>query len=116
MSEANRRICMACDLRDDPALIEEYIDYHKSKNVWVEVKQSLRDAGILAMEIYRIENRLFMIIEADDTFSLERKAEMDAANQKVQDWEALMWKYQAGLPWAPEGVKWMPLDKIFELD
>ena len=116
MSTSARRFCLACDLQDDPQLIEEYIEYHRSENVWPEIKQSLYDAGIEAMQIYRIGPRLMMIMEVDETFSLEKKATMDAANEKVQQWEALMWKYQASLPWAPDGVKWMPLDMIFELD
>ena len=116
MKQPLRRICLACDLQNDPTLIEEYVSYHRSENVWPEVKQSLKDAGVVEMQIHRIANRLFMILDVDASFSLERKQAMDLVNEKVQEWEDLMWKYQAGLPWAPEGVKWMPMDLIFELD
>jgi L-rhamnose mutarotase len=46
------------------------------------------------MEIYILANRLFMIMEVDETFSPVRKQMMDAANPKVQEWEKLMWEFQ----------------------
>ena len=45
----------------------------------------------------------------------EKKAAMDAANPKVQEWENLMWKYQQALPSAKQGEKWILMNKIFEL-
>ena len=67
------------------------------------------------MEIYRTGNRLFMVIEADETFSFDRKKAMDVSNEKVQAWEELMWKFQQPLAWAKDGEKWIVMDKIFEL-
>jgi len=37
------------------------------------------------------------------------------ANPKVQEWEALMWKYQQALPTAAPGQKWMPMSLAFKL-
>jgi len=107
-----KRHCLALDLKNDDALIEAYEKYHE--NVWPEVLKSLSDSGIQHMEIYRISNRLFMIIEVNDDFSFENKAKMDANNSKVQDWEVLMWDYQQALPIAKPGEKWLPMDKIFK--
>ena len=108
------RYCLALDLKDDAALIAEYEDHHKK--IWPEILHSIKDAGICDMEIYRVNNRLFMIIETDDDFSFERKGAMDAENKKVQEWEELMWKYQRALPGSKTGEKWRLMDKIFELD
>jgi len=33
----------------------------------------------------------------------------------VQEWEALMWRFQAATPWTPDGMKWMPMERIFDL-
>ncbi len=106
------RQCLALDLKDDSALIAKYEEYHR--NVWPEILDSLRDSGITNMEIYRISNRLFMIIETTDDFSFEKKAKMDAENGRVQDWEVLMWDYQQALPIAKPGEKWLPMEKIFD--
>lgn len=108
-----KRFCMALDLKDDPALIKEYEEYHS--NVWPEIKKSITDAGITNMEIYRTGNRLFMIMETTEDFNFETKARMDANNEKVEAWEKLMWKFQQPLQWAKAGEKWIRMDKIFSL-
>lgn len=109
-----KRFCLALDLKNDPSLIAEYEKYHQ--NGWPEIKKSIKDSGIINLDIYRIENRLFMIIEAEDNFSFEKKAKMDAANEKVQEWETLMWKYQQALPSAKPGEKWLLMKQIFDLN
>ncbi len=108
-----KRYCLALDLKDDPKLIKEYEKYHQK--VWPEVLKSLTDAGIVDMEIYRVGNRMFMIMETDDNFSFEKKSKMDAANAKVQEWEVLMWDYQQALPLAKPGEKWMLMERVFKL-
>lgn len=103
----------ALDLVNDPQLIAEYEKYHNS--VSSEIQQSILDAGVTKMQIFRFENRLFMIMEVDDTFTFERKANMDATNPKVQEWEQLMWKYQSAIPGAKENEKWVLMKQIFDL-
>jgi L-rhamnose mutarotase len=107
------RYCLALDLKDDPALIAEYERHHE--NIWPEIKESILNAGITAMQIYRLGNRLFMIMETTDGFSFEDKSQADATNPKVQAWEALMWHYQQALPLAKAGEKWLLMNQIFEL-
>ncbi len=107
------RYCLALDLKDDPSLIKEYEAYHR--DVWPEIIKSIKDAGVEDVEIYRTGNRLFMIMEVDETFNFEKKGKADATNEKVQEWEKLMWKYQQALPGAKPGEKWILMDKIFEL-
>lgn len=91
----------------------EYEAHHRS--VWPEILASLHAAGIEMLEIYRVEHRLFMILEAGESFSFERKAAMDASNPKVQEWETLMWRYQQALPAARPGEKWVLMERIFSL-
>ncbi len=107
-----KRYCLALDLKDDPTLIAEYEAYHQQ--VWPEIIQSIKESGIESMSIWRTGNRLFMIMEADDDFSFERKAAMDSANPKVQEWEKLMWQYQQALPHARPGEKWKAMKLIFD--
>lgn len=108
-----KRYCLALDLQDDPQLIAEYEQYHEK--VWPEIITSIKDSGIVGMEIYRVANRLFMIMDTALNFSFEEKALADDANPKVQEWEKLMWKYQQALPTAKPGEKWMLMNKIFDL-
>ncbi len=107
------RYCLALDLKDDPALIAEYERYHQ--RIWPEIDASIRDSGITNMEIYRIGNRLFMIMETNETFSFDAKSAADAANPKVQEWEQMLWTYQQALPMAKPGEKWVLMEQIFKL-
>jgi L-rhamnose mutarotase len=108
-----KHYCFALDLKNDPQLIAQYEAHHR--NVWPEILQSIRESGIETLEIFRAGNRLFMTMIVKDGFSLKNKERADAQNEKVQQWEKLMWNYQQALPFANPGQKWVPMEKIFEL-
>jgi L-rhamnose mutarotase len=107
------RHCLTLDLKDDPEKIAEYKRHHEK--IWPEIRDSLFAAGVTDMEIYLIGTRMFMIMDVDDAFSFEKKAEMDSANPKVLEWEDLMGNFQA----VPEGAdsvrRWAVMDKVFDL-
>tara|TARA_R110002111_G_scaffold4688_2_gene25418 strand:- start:909 stop:1238 length:330 start_codon:yes stop_codon:yes gene_type:complete len=107
------RYCLALDLKDDPKIIEQYIEHHK--RVSDEIIASIKNADIQVMDIYLTGYRLFMIMEVGDTFSFEEKAKIDESNEKVQEWEGLMSTLQQTLPWAKPGEKWVLMEKIFSL-
>ncbi|MEY4710516.1 MAG: hypothetical protein RIS28_1648 [Bacteroidota bacterium] len=97
-----KQFVLALDLKNDPHLIAQYEAHHRA--VWPEI-----------FNIYRIENRLTMILETTETFSFEQKAIADAQNPIVQEWETLMWTYQQAIPSAKPGQKWVAMKQIFSL-
>lgn len=103
---------LALDLKDDAKLIADYEAYHQK--VWPEVLQQMKDNHILSCRIFRVYNRLFMILQTDMEFSFEAKGKADATNPKVMEWEALMWNYQQAIPGSKPGEKWQLMDCIFE--
>jgi L-rhamnose mutarotase len=108
------RHCLALDLKDDPALIAEYEAYHRS--IWPEVRAHLEAPGVTGMEIYRLGTRMVMLMETDDArYDAETMALASRNDPKIQQWEELMWKFQAPTPWTPEGEKWVGMRRIFEL-
>lgn len=109
-----KKYCLALDLKDDPTLIKEYEAHHKK--VWPPILHSITEAGIELMEIYRTGNRLFMIIVTNEQFNFEQKAKADSSNDKVQEWETLMWNYQQAIPGSKTGEKWRLMEKIFDLE
>ena len=109
-----RRFCLTLDLKDDRALIAEYKRYHEK--VWPEITKSLKDAGVVDMEIYLLGTRMFMIMEVDSEFSFAKKTKMDLANPKVREWEELMGRFQNPLPSASPVERWRVMEKVFELE
>jgi L-rhamnose mutarotase len=107
------RHCLTLHLQNDPAKIAEYKRYHEK--IWPEIRDSLFAAGVKQMEIYLSGTRMFMIMDVTEDFSFEKKAQMDAANPKVLEWEAVMANFQA----VPEGAdpvrRWQPMEKVFDL-
>ncbi|WP_207535284.1 L-rhamnose mutarotase [Desertivirga arenae] len=101
------------DLKDNERLIAEYVKWHQ--NVWPEIKESIKSSGISGMEIYRYGTRLFLLMDVEEGFTFRKKAAMDAANPRVQEWEELMWKYQKPLPGTKPGEKWILMEKMFDL-
>jgi L-rhamnose mutarotase len=108
-----QRYCLTLDLKDDEEAIAEYKRHHEK--IWPEIKQSILEAGVTAMEIYLLGTRLIMIMEVSDSFSLAEKENADAQNPKVQEWETLMRRFQQQLPGAAPGQWWTLTEKIFSL-
>jgi len=107
------RHCLTLDLKDDATAIAEYKRYHHK--IWPEVRDSLRAAGVEDMEIYLLGTRMFMIMDVNESFSLSAKAAADAANAKVQEWEAIMGGFQQPLPQSRPGQRWVVMERVFKL-
>ena len=103
---------LICDLKDEPEAIQAYVECHKT--VSPEILESIRIAGIKQMSIHRWQNRLTMILVGDADFSFEKKAKLDDANPKVQEWEAFLSRFQTNLPGTPANWRWAITEKIFE--
>ncbi len=110
---SHARYCFALDLIDDSARIAEYELHHA--DIWPEVRDSFRRAGIENVELYRTGNRLFMLLDTNEHFSFDKKKKIDE-DAVVQKWEALMSTYQQPLPWAKPGEKWVLMKTLFKLN
>jgi len=109
-----KRICYACDLIDDLELIEEYKKYHLAENARPEITKSIKDAGVVSMEIYLLGNRLFMIMEVDETFTPERKQLMDCKS-RCSEVGAANVEISAGASWGKTGRKVAKMEQIYKL-
>jgi L-rhamnose mutarotase len=116
--KALQRQCFALDLKDDPAAIESYKRWHRPGGPPVEMTRSLRDAGIVALDIYLIGNRLFMVMDSDAGSVAGSKSTDDSENPHVQAWEALMGTMQQELPFPRHDSgagKWQRMEHIYSL-
>ena len=110
-----QKIALAVDLKDDPDLIKEYCDHHA--NVWPEVASSLKQVGVVEMNIYRVGLRLFMVIEAADDFDMESGLPgYLKLHPRCQEWEDMMDKFHERLPYAQPGEKWARMENVCHLE
>ena len=108
------RYVLTVDLRDDPAAIAAYRDYHQ--RVWPEVLDSLRSAGVERMEILICGRRLVMLLELNNGLDIGRVfATHAASNPRVQEWERLMQSLQEPSADAPPGEWWAVMEPLFKL-
>jgi Uncharacterized conserved protein len=109
-----KRYCQTLDLRDDPQLIDQYIEAHA--HVWPEIQAGIREVGILDMQIWRLGNRLFMIMDTVDDFDFEADNARLATLPRQQEWEAYVARFQGCDPDAPSTGKWKRMEQIFQLE
>jgi len=108
------RYVLTVNLRDDPAAIAAYREYHA--RVWPEVVDSLRHAGVHRMEILIHGRRLVMILELNDGLDFRRVFAAHAASHpRVQEWERLMQSLQEPAQGTPPGEWWAVMDPVFTL-
>jgi len=110
-----KRYCQTLDLKDDPKLIEEYVKRHSEAESWPEIRDGIRSVGILEMEIYLLDNRLFMIVETPLDFDWDKAFARLATLPRQQEWEDYMAVFQNVAPNSTSAEKWKQMERIFRL-
>jgi L-rhamnose mutarotase len=100
-------------LRDDPAAIERYKEYHR--HVWPEVTARIRECGIRTMRIFLLQRRMFMYIETDDAFDPATDFPRINEAPKSQEWDVIMRSLQELAPEAASGEWWALMEQVFDL-
>lgn len=107
-----KRYCQTLTLRDDPVLVEKYIEVHS--HVWPEVIAGQHEVGILSMEIYAKGTNLFMIVDTVDDFDWDRDMARLATLPRQTEWEAYVSQFQGCDPNATSAEKWQLMTKVFD--
>ena len=111
-----KRYCQTLDLREDPELIAAYKKLHTKEGIWPETLEAIKTSGILEMEIYLLDNRLFMIIEMPANLEWDEVMQKMANMPKQKEWEALTAKYQQVTTKGENSAdKWKLMERIFHL-
>lgn len=110
-----KRFCRTMDLRDDPELIAEYRRRHAEGNIWPEIIEGIREVGILEMEIYILDTRLFMIMDTEVDFDWDTAMTKLAGLPRQQEWEDYMSMFQKAEKGMTADRKWRLMDRMFRL-
>ena len=108
-----KRFCQTLDLRDDPEMIEKYVEAHS--RVWPEVQAGIREVGILDMQIFRKGNRLFMIMDTVDEFDFVADNARLAGLPCQAEWEAYVAQFQKCAAGSTSDEKWQMMERMFYL-
>ena len=109
-----KRYCQTLELAVDEELIRKYVEVHA--HVWPEVMEGQREVGILDMQIYRYQNRVFMICDTGDDFDWERDMARLSKLPRQAEWEAYVAQYQGCDPSLPSASKWHLMEQIYHLE
>lgn len=104
-------LAYAMDLVNDPRVFETYEYYHR--NVYEEVLAAGEKQGIRKQEIYRCGNRLFMIMEVEDSYS-EEDMVCGEVSGREREWDDIMRKMQLPLEARKPGEWWAKMEKVFD--
>ncbi|MCR5181219.1 MAG: L-rhamnose mutarotase [Bacteroidaceae bacterium] len=110
-----KRYCQMLDLKDDPALIQQYRHYHSPEGCWPEILEGIRQVGILEMEIYIRDNHLFMIVETPLDFDWDTAMSRLSTLPRQAEWEAFVALFQKCAEGATSDEKWQMMDRMFYL-
>jgi len=108
---STKRYCQYLTL--NPDTLEDYKFWHDKANIWKEVPEGIRKAGILNMEIYLIRNYAFMIVETPLDFDWEEAFGRLATYERQAEWEDFVARFQESGGGKRSDEKWQMMERIF---
>lgn len=110
-----KRYVQFLEINDDPELIRQYRYWHSEEHHWQEIRDGIREVGILEMEIYMLGNRLVMIVDAPASLDWQEAMDRLATLPRQAEWEAFVARFQGCSADARSDEKWQPAERIFRL-
>ena len=107
-----KRYCFALDLKDDPELISTYLKYHSPEHFWSVIGEGIKKAGIEIMDIYNVDNRLFMICEMTEEVDIDEAWQKMGSYERQKEWAALMRNFQQAL--LGHKPEWIKMNKVLQ--
>ena len=109
----SKRICLTLDLKDDAELIAQYKHFHSPEAYWMEIGAGIRKAGIPVMDIYNVDNRLFMICEVPLETDFDLAWKSMGQYERQNEWSILMDNFIKALP--GHKLEWVKMEKIYSI-
>ena len=110
-----KRYVQTLELNSDEEARREYIKWHSKEYSWKEIREGIREVGILEMEIYIHRNTLVMIVDAPADFDWTTAMTRLATLPRQAEWEAFVSQFQGCSAEATSDEKWQMMDRMFYL-
>lgn len=110
-------IIMTANLVDNPNMQQEYMDYHAAQaEQWPEVIKGFCNANFQQLLVFRNDRQLMLIISIPKGENLdELNPRTTENNPRVDEWNAIMAKYQEGIVGVQPGEVWVVFAPIYNL-
>ena len=110
-----KRYVQRLDLKSDEEAIRIYRKLHSEECHWKEIRDGIRDVGILEMENYISDNHLVMVVEAPIDFDWDSSMAKLATLPRQLEWEELVGKFQNCSATDTSNEKWQMMNRMFYL-
>ena len=110
-----KRFVQTLTLNSDEEARREYIKWHSEEYNWKEIRDGIREVGILEMEIYILGNLLVMIVDAPADFNWNEAMARLATLPRQAEWEAFVSQFQGCSANATSDEKWQMMERMFYL-
>ena len=100
---------------DNPELVAQYRKWHSQEYNWEEVREGIRQVGILEMEIYILGSFLVMIVDTPADFQWKEAMDRLATLPRQAEWEGFVSRFQGCDADARSDEKWQPMERMFYL-
>ena len=110
-----KRFVQTLTLNSDEEARREYIKWHSEEYNWKEIRDGIREVGILEMEIYILGNLLVMIVDAPADFRWDEAMARLATLPRQAEWEAFVSQFQGCSANATSDEKWQMMERMFYL-
>lgn len=112
-SGETKRYCQFLKLNHET--LKQYKYWHDSRNIWREIPKGIREAGILDMEIYVVDDMAFMLIETPVDFNWDEAFGRLATLERQEEWENFVSAFQQAGEGKRSEEKWKLIERIFSL-
>jgi L-rhamnose mutarotase len=110
-----KRFVQTLTLNSDEEVRREYIKWHSPEHNWKEIRNGIREVGIIEMEIYILGNTLVMIVDTPEDFDWKKAMARLATLPRQAEWEAFVSQFQGCNANATSDEKWQMMQRIFFL-
>jgi len=110
-----KRYCQTLKLKASEEGMKKYVELHSEDKHWKEIRDGIREVGILEMEIYRYEDLLFMIVETPEDFDWKSSMEKLATLPRQEEWEHTVAEFQDCNADDTSDGKWKLMERMFYL-
>ena len=110
-----KRFVQTLTLNSGEEARREYVKWHSPEHNWKEIRDGIREVGILEMELYILGNLLVMIVDAPADFNWDEAMARLATLPRQAEWEAFVSQFQGCDANATSDEKWQMMERMFFL-